>query len=112
MESRSDLKCVHRDLAARNALASDEDIAKLADFGMSRQTGAGDSYVAVTQRPQPLRRMAPEPIELMTLSSKTDVWSFGVLAWGVFAMGALCRRTPSPVSSLSLLLLSTDAPLL
>ena len=87
MEYLSDLKFVHRDLAARNALVSDDDAAKLADFGMSRQTGASDSYVAVTQRPQPLRWMAPESIELMTFSSETDVWSFGVMAWEVFAMG-------------------------
>ena len=88
MEYLSDLKFVHRDLAARNALVSDEDTAKLADFGMSRQTGAGDSYVAVTQRPQPLRWMAPESIELMTFTSETDMWSFGVMAWEIFAMGA------------------------
>ena len=88
MEYLSDLKFVHRDLAARNALVSDEDTAKLADFGMSRQTGAGDSYVAVTQRPQPLRWMAPESIELMTFTSETDMWSFGVMVWEIFAMGA------------------------
>ena len=88
MEYLSDLKFVHRDLAARNALVSDEDTAKLADFGMSRKTGAEDAYVAVTQRPQPLRWMAPESIELMTFTSETDMWSFGVMAWEIFAMGA------------------------
>ena len=87
MQYLSGLKFVHRDLAARNALVTDDDVAKLADFGMSRQTGATDSYVAVTQRPQPLRWMAPESIELMTFASETDVWSFGVMAWEIFAMG-------------------------
>ncbi len=33
-----DQHCIHRDLAARNCLVGDEDIVKIGDFGMSRES--------------------------------------------------------------------------
>lgn len=78
------ISLVHRDLAARNVLINENRILKISDFGMSR---IGD-YVHRNDGPQPLRWMAPESIEKFTCTSKSDVWSFGVVLWEIGTLGA------------------------
>ncbi len=71
---------IHRDIAARNILMSDN-VAKLSDFGMSRQVtvdkGMTKSEVG------PLRWMAPESIRDRVYSTKTDVWMFGCCVYEI-----------------------------
>jgi serine/threonine protein kinase len=68
---------VHRDLAARNILMS-HNTPKISDFGLSRQVG--DQKKGTTKsNVGPVRWMAPESLQNMTYSTKSDVWTFGVV---------------------------------
>jgi serine/threonine protein kinase len=83
---------VHRDLAARNVLVDENLQIKVADFGLSRETRTSredrNYYRMQTNRPLPLRWIAPEGIKLGKFSVATDVYAFGVLVFEVFSFGA------------------------
>ncbi|ETN84730.1 protein tyrosine kinase [Necator americanus] len=78
-------QCMHRDLAARNCLITREKVVKISDFGLSRM---GTHYVLKSAIKLPIRWLAPETIATFAFSLKSDVFSFGVLAYEIFANGA------------------------
>jgi serine/threonine protein kinase len=80
------LGIIHRDIAARNVLLTQNDVAKVADFGMSRVL-AENAYneQQTVHKVGPLKWMAPEQIERHVYSKATDVFSFGVLLFEIFA---------------------------
>ncbi|XP_022100836.1 tyrosine-protein kinase CSK-like [Acanthaster planci] len=80
-------KFVHRDLAARNILVSDEDIAKVSDFGLAQH----DKDVAEKSK-IPVKWTAPEAVREKKYSTKSDVWSYGILLWELYSFG----RVPYP----------------
>uniref|UniRef100_A0A452UN95 Tyrosine-protein kinase n=1 Tax=Ursus maritimus TaxID=29073 RepID=A0A452UN95_URSMA len=77
---------VHRDLAARNVLLVTQHYAKISDFGLSKALRADESYYK-THGKWPVKWYAPECINYYKFSSKSDVWSFGVLMWEAFSYG-------------------------
>lgn len=88
MEYLSEVKVLHCDLAARNILLTKDYMAKIADFGLSKlMTGDKDYYTRKGQDFIPLMWCAPEVIDKTKYSSKTDVWSFGVVLWECFSQG-------------------------
>ncbi|XP_037297481.1 tyrosine-protein kinase Btk29A isoform X2 [Manduca sexta] len=77
---------IHRDLAARNCLVGDENVVKVADFGLARYV-LDDQYTSSGGSKFPIKWAPPEVLNFTRFSSKSDVWAFGVLMWEVFTCG-------------------------
>lgn len=89
-------KIVHRDLAARNCMVSSESsgfTVKIGDFGLSRLLDKSNYYIPQADFDKPYRWMAPETFKESKFSSKSDVFSFGVVLWELVTFG----ETPYPV---------------
>ncbi|XP_048474463.1 fibroblast growth factor receptor 1-like [Rhincodon typus] len=73
MEYLASKKCIHRDLAARNVLVTDDNVMKIADFGLARDIHHIDYYKKTTN--------------LAIQIGGGSNWSFGVLLWEIFTLG-------------------------
>uniref|UniRef100_A0A7N6F9G6 Tyrosine-protein kinase n=1 Tax=Anabas testudineus TaxID=64144 RepID=A0A7N6F9G6_ANATE len=79
---------VHRDLAARNVLLVTQHYAKISDFGLSKAVAEDQNYYKAKGHGKwPVKWYAPECINYFKFSSKSDVWSFGVLMWEAYSYG-------------------------
>ncbi|XP_059214220.1 tyrosine-protein kinase SYK [Centropristis striata] len=79
---------VHRDLAARNVLLVTQHYAKISDFGLSKAVAEEQNYYKAKGHGKwPVKWYAPECINYFKFSSKSDVWSFGVLMWEAYSYG-------------------------
>ncbi|XP_032396089.1 tyrosine-protein kinase SYK isoform X3 [Etheostoma spectabile] len=79
---------VHRDLAARNVLLVTQHYAKISDFGLSKAVAEEQNYYKAKGHGKwPVKWYAPECMNYLKFSSKSDVWSFGVLMWEAFSYG-------------------------
>ncbi|XP_051947367.1 tyrosine-protein kinase Tec [Xyrauchen texanus] len=79
---------IHRDLAARNCLVNSSLVVKVSDFGMARYV-LDDKYTSSSGSKFPVKWSPPEVFNFCKYSSKSDVWSFGVLMWEVFTEGKM-----------------------
>lgn len=96
LESKS---FIHRDLAARNCLVGENNVVKVADFGLARLVSAhgaskqnqlddmDDAYTAHIGAKFPIKWTAPEGLAYNKFSSKSDVWAYGVLLWEIATYG-------------------------
>ncbi|KAK2115230.1 Fibroblast growth factor receptor 3 [Saguinus oedipus] len=108
MEYLASQKCIHRDLAARNVLVTEDNVMKIADFGLARDVHNLDYYKKTTNGRLPVKWMAPEAlfdrvythqsdvyvscrprprVEAVTGTQLQPIWSFGVLLWEIFTLG-------------------------
>ncbi|CAH3162892.1 unnamed protein product, partial [Pocillopora meandrina] len=81
---------IHRDLAARNILLDEHRVCKLTDFGLSYQDfkyGPGNAKKGCI----PIKWTAPEILfgHVEQLSTKSDVWSYGIVLYEIFTVGGI-----------------------
>uniref|UniRef100_A0A1I8A532 Tyrosine-protein kinase n=1 Tax=Steinernema glaseri TaxID=37863 RepID=A0A1I8A532_9BILA len=82
---------IHRDIAARNCLLTDKYVVKISDFGLS----CADRTEVKEQKLKnvPVKWLAPETLNRGVFTTKSDVWSFGIMMWEVFSR---CKTDPYP----------------
>ncbi|KAK6628279.1 hypothetical protein RUM43_002091 [Polyplax serrata] len=88
MNYLTDMKLVHRDLAARNVLVAEGLICKISDFGLTRDIYEDDTYLKRSKGRVPVKWMALESLADHIYTTKSDVWSYGVVLWELVTTGS------------------------
>lgn len=83
----SEHKYIHRDLAARNCLISKDGVIKIADLGLSKDIYQNPIYREKCKSLLPIRWMSPESLLDGSSTTKSDVWSYGVVIWELSTLG-------------------------
>ncbi|KAI1708951.1 protein tyrosine kinase domain-containing protein [Ditylenchus destructor] len=78
-------KIIHCDLATRNCLVNEEDVVKIADFGLSIKGILSKKIHAHAK--VPFKWYAPEVLINAVLSASNDVWSYGVTLFEIWSRG-------------------------
>ncbi|KAM3716856.1 Tyrosine-protein kinase Fer [Dirofilaria immitis] len=93
-------RIIHRDISARNCMMENMCV-KISDFNLSREVEKQDKNYKMTRLKQnlPIRWLAPETMRNAIYTTKSDVFSYGILLWEVFTNGAepYCGMTVAEV---------------
>jgi serine/threonine protein kinase len=93
-------RIIHRDLAARNILLTQNKLAKVTDFGLSRIIGIEYEQANTRSSIGAVRWMSPEAIDKQIYSKSSDVWSFGILVWEIASNGKVPYEQFQSIASL------------
>ncbi|EEC20204.1 high affinity nerve growth factor receptor, putative [Ixodes scapularis] len=102
MEHLANHRFTHRDLAARNCLVTSRLDVKVSCPALSRDSYANE-YAVHRNRSVPIRWTPAEALFEDEWSTKSDVYSFAVLAWEVFSQGALPQGDKDDAAVLKML---------
>ncbi|XP_038071384.1 tyrosine-protein kinase STK-like [Patiria miniata] len=83
------MKFVHCDVAARNVLVGEGNIVKVSDFGLARMIEKTEYTAKKGTVVFPVKWTAPETFMYGRVSTKSDVWSFGVLLTELVTHGCI-----------------------
>ncbi|KAL4240559.1 hypothetical protein ACF0H5_001351 [Mactra antiquata] len=84
----SEIKLVHRDLAARNILVASGKVLKVSDFGLTRDVYEADTYLKKSKGRIPVKWLAPESLYAQIYTTRSDIWSYGIVLWEIVTLGA------------------------
>ncbi|HZZ82624.1 MAG TPA: serine/threonine-protein kinase [Gemmataceae bacterium] len=89
LQRAGELGIIHRDIKPENILLTKKGEVKVADFGLSRwREDSGGEQLSLTQSQVTMGTplyMSPEQVERRTVDSRTDIYSFGVTCYHMFA---------------------------
>uniref|UniRef100_A0A8C1YRP1 Fibroblast growth factor receptor n=1 Tax=Cyprinus carpio TaxID=7962 RepID=A0A8C1YRP1_CYPCA len=94
MEYLASRKCIHRDLAARNVLVTEDNVMKIADFGLARDIHHIDYYKKTTNGRLPVKWMAPEALFDRIYTHRSDVVFWGVAVGDLYSWRLTVPRWP------------------
>nr|XP_058945534.1 hemicentin-1-like isoform X2 [Pocillopora verrucosa] len=87
MHYLSSKNIIHRDLAARNVLVGEQERCKVTDFGMARDVCQENIYERKSKGRLPVKWTACEALLYGRYTTKSDVWSFGIVLYEIFTIG-------------------------
>ena len=99
LQRASELGIIHRDIKPENILLTKKGEVKVADFGLSRCFAESAEQVSLTQSQVTMGTplyMSPEQVERRPVDPRTDIYSFGVTCYHMFA-GTPPFRGTSPI---------------
>jgi serine/threonine-protein kinase len=88
LQRASELGMIHRDIKPDNILLTRKGEAKVTDFGLSRVVDGDQPAVNLTASGQTMGTplyMAPEQVEGKPVDARTDIYSFGITCYHLFA---------------------------
>ena len=68
-------------------MVGENHVIKVADFGLARLVREDNTYTAKAGAKFPIKWTAPEGLAYNKFSTKSDVWSYGVLLWELATYG-------------------------
>ncbi len=99
LQRASEIGLIHRDIKPENIMLTKKGEVKVADFGLSREFAEGGSQPSLTLSQVTMGTplyMSPEQVERRPVDPRTDIYSFGVTCYHMFA-GTPPFRGASPV---------------